>query len=166
MDNSKTAPDNKATSQKRELYKDSDFLGYTTYTQQHNTGWYNRDAENVDGQEDNLHRMPTSLQIQPVYKQGIQSTWILIADNPGDSYRVFTGLRPTTVQEWYYGDMPAFDGDKITKRLLLVEFSPDRYQFRLHVFNGYPARPKRLKKISVIVHTILQERSQFPATKH
>src|SRR5690606_17034402 len=131
MDNSKTAPDNKATSQKRERYKDTKFLQPLAFTLQDCGGWYRKDADLVPEHAPHLLSIPANLQIQHVYKQGIKSNQVLTSGNIQGHRQLFTGLRQTNEQDWLYGDVPEYSENRVAKSLLLLEFSPDRYQFRL-----------------------------------
>src|SRR5690606_9256776 len=99
MDNSKTAPGNKATSQIREQFKDTDFLQPLTYTLQDCGGWYARDADPASEHGGHLLKIPATLHIQHVYKQGIKSNQVLTSGNDQDHQQFFTGLRQTSEQD-------------------------------------------------------------------
>lgn len=164
MDNSKTAPDNKATSQMRERYKDTDFLQPLTYTLQDCGGWYAKDTDLVPDNVSHLLNIPANLQIQHVYKQGIKSNQVLTSGNIQGHRQLFTGLRQTTEQDWLYGDVPEYLENRIAKSLLLLEFSPDRYQFRLFLFEGYyPKRSRRQSEIGHLISAI--NKSRNPLTR-
>lgn len=154
MNNSKTAPEIKATSQMREPYKDTYFLRHLTFTRQDMAGRYALDA----GYFANI---PENLQVQHTFKQGIRSTWVMTSMHDDGSCRIFTGIRPAGVQDWYYGDIPLFGDGKVTKRLLLVEFSPDKYQFRLYLMNSYPPTKSRRTEIKRIIGAIVNSRNPF-----
>lgn len=162
MDNSKTSPVNKATSQIREPSKDTDFLQPLTYTLQDCGGWYAKDADPASEHGGHLLKVPATLQIQHVYKQGIKSNQVLTSGNAQGHQQLFTGLRQTNEQDWLYGDVPEYSKNGVAKSLILLEFSPDRYQFRLFLFDGYyPKRSSRQSEIGSIISAIIKSRNPF-----
>lgn len=144
----------------KDIFKDTDFLQPLSYTLQNYGGWYAKDADVVPEHASHLLNIPTNLQIQHVYKQGIRSNQVLTSGNTQGDNRLFTGLRQTNEQDWLYGDIPQYIKNRVTKSLLLLEFSPDRYQFRLFLFEGYyPTRCKRQREIGSLISSILKSRN-------
>jgi hypothetical protein len=143
-----------------DMSKDTDFLQPLTYTLQDCGGWYAKDADLVPEHVFHLLNIPANLQIQHVYKQGIKSNQVLTSGDTEDNHRLFTGLRQTNEQDWLYGDIPQYIEYRVAKSLLLLEFSPDRYQFRLFMFEGcYPPRSRRQSEIGSIISAIIKNRS-------
>jgi hypothetical protein len=143
-----------------DMFKDTGFLQPLTYTLQDCGGLYSKDADRGCEHAIHLLNIPANLQIQHVYKQGIKSNQVLTSGNIQGNRQLFTGLRQTKEQDWLYGDIPQYIEYTVSKSLLLLEFSPDRYQFRLFLFEEYyPTRSKRQNDIGHLISAIIKNRN-------
>ncbi|MDX5478099.1 MAG: hypothetical protein LPJ98_06540 [Cyclobacteriaceae bacterium] len=82
-------------------------------------------------------------------QETIQAGFVLTSKSHHGIHRILTGLRPTVFNGWYYGDIPVFKGDKLTKNLILIEFSPDCTMFRIYLVDDfYPKGKNSEQKIN------------------
>lgn len=118
------------------LYKDSNSISPLYYKQTGIGNWFEKDLEFAPIPTFDHYIFPDQLQIEYSAKKSIQAEYVLTSKRHHGTHPILTGLRPTVFNGWYYGDIPVFKGEKLTKNLIFVEFSPDCTMFRIYFVDG------------------------------
>jgi hypothetical protein len=124
------------------LYKDSHSIHPLYYKHTGIGNWFEKDLEFVPLPSFDQNIFPDQLQVEYSAKKSIQAKYVLTSKRHYGIHRILTGLRPTVFNGWYYGDIPVFKGEKLTKNLILIEFSPDCTMFRIYFIDGYYPKGK------------------------
>ncbi|MAN87867.1 MAG: hypothetical protein CL555_13855 [Algoriphagus sp.] len=116
--------------------------------------WYQQDLEYITMPAFRLELLPANVQLEYCYKAKIVAEYLLTFQNKEGYVKALTGLRKTIYTDWHYGDLRTFMDCKTILNLVLIQFSVDRSNFRLYLFESY--YPKGNKRITT-VNKIIQE---------